>query len=934
MKQTSFKKTAAFLLAFAVELSAVCGTLPSDNVRSVLSGSVLTACASSGVFFDAESGVLTLSGSPAKADIQAYSDDSAVSAVIAEEGTVLPADSSYLFQKFRAKTIDLSKADTSGVTDMSFMFAGCSALNTLDITGFNTSAVTNMQNMFEHCLKLSDPDLSGFDTAKVTDMSSMFSECRAIKTPDLRSFDTSNVTDMSRMFNCCNSLTKVDLSGFDTANVLSMSYMFYRCTELRTIVPGDWDLSAVLAANAADHMYNFDNNLSRCFVGGCCLEDYDPDTLLIYVHPAEEAVKAVIESESGKTEYDLTEDLPMQNGLVELSYVKEAPLERITLTFYDSEDQPVLLTDEDHCRFMNHNSFVYPEQPPEEITETYFDASSRILYLAGEVEKTQVQKYSQFMIDLIIAQDGAVLPLDCSQMFKNFWDVKQIDLRKADASNVANMNEMFCECSAQKIDLSGLDTSNVHGMGSVFDGCSEARTIDVSGWNTENATTMAEMFKYCKALTELDLSSFHAPNVSDISSMFESCYSLRSVTFGDFDISRTRDMSFMFSECQELRKADLSSFHTSNVKDMTEVFYNCENLEELDVSSFDTSSAEKMNGMFRRCSGLKELDVRRFDTSKVMDLSMMFSECSSLTELNVRRFNTSNAETMLGMFAGCKSLQQLNLWSFDTSKVYDTSCMFADCSSLKSLDLSYFEFSDVRRMHEMFRNCSSLTELDISHFDTFGTTTVYGLFADCSALEHLYLGDFDMTYAMAQEYKESYSEMLLNTDSLNRNYVTEAPVYVRGEGVRFRIFTEPDAVKAVIDSHYDRRTIDLRKLEKNPDGCYSLLYETDEALENLTVTLFDAEGRQLLMTDPEGDQILNHNRYQYTDHNYIVRGDVDCSGSVDVGDAVLLARLLAEDRDAEVTNDGLRNADVNGTGRPDSGDVQLILQYIARLISF
>ena len=145
------------------------------------------------------------------------------------------------------------------------------------------------------------------------------------------------------------------------------------------------------------------------------------------------------------------------------------------------------------------------------------------------------------------------------------------------------------------------------------------------------------------------------------------------------------------------------------------------------------------------------------------------------------------------MFEGCKSLQQLNLWSFDTSKVYETDAMFAGCSSLKSLDLSYFAFSEVQRMQEMVRSCCSLTELDISHFDISDTHMMNNLFADCFALEHLYLGDFDMTYAMAQGYKEYYSDMLLNTDSLNRNYVTEEPVYEQGEGVHFRIFTEPDA---------------------------------------------------------------------------------------------------------------------------------------------
>ena len=65
-----------------------------------------------------------------------------------------------------------------------------------------------------------------------------------------------------------------------------------------------------------------------------------------------------------------------------------------------------------------------------------------------------------------------------------------------------------------------------------------------------------------------------------------------------------------------------------------------------------------------------------------------------------------------------------------------------------------------------------------------------------------------------------------------------------------------------------------------------------------------------------------------------VPGDVDCSGTVDVADAVLLARLLTEDRDAVVTQTGRRNADVNNSGQPDAEDTVLILKCIAKLISF
>ena len=64
-----------------------------------------------------------------------------------------------------------------------------------------------------------------------------------------------------------------------------------------------------------------------------------------------------------------------------------------------------------------------------------------------------------------------------------------------------------------------------------------------------------------------------------------------------------------------------------------------------------------------------------------------------------------------------------------------------------------------------------------------------------------------------------------------------------------------------------------------------------------------------------------------------LKGDVDCSGVVDVADAVLLARYLTEDQDAVVTATGKVNADCDDSGKPTNDDVVLILKAIAKLIT-
>ena len=193
---------------------------------------------------------------------------------VAADGAIAPnSNASCLLQDFaNLKTIDFGNCfDTSNVTDMHSMFAGCSSLTSLDLSGFDTSNVTYMSYMFQMCDNLSNVDLSSFstsnvtnmrstfescgslirldltsfDTSKVTDMNSMFYECGSLTQLNLTSFDTSKVTDMAFMFTSCNSLTSLDLSNFDTSNVTNMLWMFGLCYDLTSLNLSNFDTSAV-----------------------------------------------------------------------------------------------------------------------------------------------------------------------------------------------------------------------------------------------------------------------------------------------------------------------------------------------------------------------------------------------------------------------------------------------------------------------------------------------------------------------------------------------------------------------------------------------------------------------------------------------------------------------------------------------------------------
>jgi len=98
----------------------------------------------------------------------------------------------------------------------------------------NTSRVTDMTYMFAMCSSLESIDLSEFNTSNVTTMEGMFGECNALKSLNLNSFDVSDVQNVSKMFFNCTALTTIycDSNWYDITPLAKSDNMFYGCTKL------------------------------------------------------------------------------------------------------------------------------------------------------------------------------------------------------------------------------------------------------------------------------------------------------------------------------------------------------------------------------------------------------------------------------------------------------------------------------------------------------------------------------------------------------------------------------------------------------------------------------------------------------------------------------------------------------------------------------
>ena len=152
--------------------------------------------------------------------------------------------------------------NTEDVTNMEFMFDGCSALKSLNLSKFNTAKVTSMKKMFNNCSALKSLNLSGFNTGKVTDMNNMFRSCSALESLDLSMFNTENVTSMPNMFNGAKKLKTLNVSSFNTEKVKNMGHMFTDCSDLTSLDLSSFNTKGV---EYVDNIFKNCSNLTTIY---------------------------------------------------------------------------------------------------------------------------------------------------------------------------------------------------------------------------------------------------------------------------------------------------------------------------------------------------------------------------------------------------------------------------------------------------------------------------------------------------------------------------------------------------------------------------------------------------------------------------------------------------------------------------------------------
>lgn len=510
-------------------------------------------------------------------------------------------DSSYLFYRaWRVTSIEgLENLDTSDVTNMSYMFGGCSALTAIDLSHMNTKNVTNMSSMFAST-NLETIDVSSFDTSSLIRMHQMFSNNPKLTRIDLSTFKTDNVTDMSALFwndtslnyvnfnnintskvttlyalfDNCTSLVNVDLSNFDTTNVMSLQSMFNNCKSLMTV-----DLSNFYTPNL---MY-----MSSIFNGCTKLES------------------------------------------VNISHFNTSKVQSIQNIFSNCENLKELdLTNFDTSSVTDMGQAFYKCKAIRSINLSSFDVSK---------------------------------VTNMSYMFEGCNNLAELDLSSFHTSPVDNLQGMFQNCyGLKKVDISNFKTPKLNRMDYMFENCYSILSIDLTGFTSTNLTTLESAFACCYSVKSINLSQLNTSKIVSLYRLFYCCYNLESLDLTNFtktSLNASNGLKNTFTSCTSLKNINLSGFDFNNAS-LNSAFISLPSLVSVDLSNIKFNSTSFAN-MFKRCHNLSSVNFSGVDTSKVTSMDSMFTSCYGLTSLDLSSF--TNIPTAEEMFSDCINLVDLNI---------------------------------------------------------------------------------------------------------------------------------------------------------------------------------------------------------------------------------------------------------------------------------
>ena len=401
----------------------------------------------------------------------------------------------------KAKILSIDQWGDIEWSSMNWAFRGCSNLTYNAVDTPNLSSVTDMSYMFSGCSNFNG-NIGAWNTSNVVGMAYMFSQA-SIFNQDIGNWNTSNVINMYCMFYLASNFNQ-DIGAWNTGNVQNMGYMFASTTNFNQNI-GSWNTGNVITmenmfSNAKAFNQNLDSwntirvkNMKYMFSGASLFNgsigSWDTDSVT-------------------NMEYMFSNASKFNQAIGNWN---TSSVTNMSKMFMGASNFNQDIGNWNTGNVTNMNAMF--------LTTNKFNQD-----IGGWNTSSVTNMADMFSSAVAFNQDisswNVSSVVTMKSMFDGCWKFNQ-NLSAWDVSSVTDMREMFSWTTVFNGDLSGWNTSNVTNMRDLFYRAYKFNQ-DISSWNVANVTDMHGMLERAY-LFNYDLGTWTLNNAVNLTNMLDYC---------------------------------------------------------------------------------------------------------------------------------------------------------------------------------------------------------------------------------------------------------------------------------------------------------------------------------------------------------------------------------------------------------------------------
>ena len=474
-------------------------------------------------------------------------------------------------------SIDVSKLHVSSasLTSMTETFAGCTSLKSVDFTGITFANVTDVSGILDMGTSGSQLATVKFDdatdTSKLSDMSNMFAGCNAIKNLDLTKFDTRNASNFTGMFDSMTSVETITVSTKfvvpDTAGI-----MFTNDTKISggktSFESTGGDTTAQYAKidgwKKQDGYFKGhfnDATISKALFSAvfnsrtedvvCMTGDYteselnelnatrvDDDTTDYHIYAWRE----------GKTVKWWTDaDRAFMPEICNGFFKKNANLVKFDFSGFNLSK--VTSMEEMFSECSNLQTVVFDDE-----TDTSKLQSVRYTFFkCGKLKTIDLSTWSTDSLTNMEYTFDTCSILEYINFGESGWTI----------NNPLNLHNTFTRCKKLNQKFDNFHVSNATHVGSLFKECNALTEVDVSNIVVANSNIMEQVFINCTSLRVVKLGSWDTSNANQLNAFFSGCKNLTTIYANSFTVKSGCKVNDIFKECTKLKGGNGTAYNSN-----------------------------------------------------------------------------------------------------------------------------------------------------------------------------------------------------------------------------------------------------------------------------------------------------------------------------------------------------------------------------------